>query len=738
MDGLNFRAPSGIIDQFFNVDQYGLICPRQDAIQMVAASERLDRLLKSDTDLGFKLAERYYLTDVESTDNWYGNTNAIGAGVKLIGTQPLKGRSFKGRMDVHQNDSAGVKRQLEKREKRIEKYALEVLAHLKEAAPAEGDPVLTVLHEIEHDQALTGGGFDGNRIGDVTNTALKGMIKSVEIPDIANSSVSEAFVSSCLEFRDYLIEHGMVPGSLKPDGLSKVRFEQDNDGMFGFPVLKKGGAPLDQDIATRLLIDTGVDTRSFVGTLVRDGNTGKDYPYRVQDALAYILDHSVVSARDLTSLVVFLARIQKHGWKEEDGKLVPKPGKARAVFPNSAREACIEGMLINPYNRKLQELKMPCFTSLQDKPTRVNIIKDWMTTNSANGYGFLAADWSQYDATVPGWGLATVMQYCVKPFFNAAYHNWVDAVTYILTYKYFIVDDSLARINLDNYSECTSKVPNNIVGDRWRLFGLKDYLISGAKFTHVGGSEYGVCSIHLTIPKLLGFKGVVGEQAGDDTLMAVPLSAIKLDDKEATYEPIASAAKQLGLDINPSKQIFYSCNGELVGIFLQDSYCEAGNIWGVGTAYRPLAAVFYSERNRGLSPAEQLMAEIARMNTGADNPFADSAVEFWLSREQFLGTLVKERGASEAFQLLVDSVGDSVEEIAKRIGVGSFSYSVGVDDLRSGKLPILSVMDRVASKMSFNVNSAKALASLGVGEQQGTADEADSFASADEEDILDD
>lgn len=732
MDGLNFKAPSGILDQFFGVDQYGLFYPRQDSLLMSEAAHRFQRLIESKTDTLFKLNERYYLTDVETTDNDYGNTNAIGFGVKLIGTQPLKGKSFRGRLDVHQNDSAGVKQQLAKREKRIKQYALDVLANLESAAPNDKDSYLYTLHEIEHDQALTGGGFDGNKIGDVTATALKGMLKCTNLPQIANSTVSEMFVQSCLEFRDYLEDHGLVRGSLEPDGLSKVRFEQDNDGMFGFPVMKKGGAPLDVDIATRLLIDTGVDTRSFVGTMVRDSNTQLEYPYRIQDALAYVLDNAKFSARDLTSLIIFLARIQKHGWKMEDGELHEKPGKARAVFPNSAVQACIEGMLINPYNRKLQELKMPCFTSLQDKPTRVDIIKDWMKANSANGYAFLAADWSQYDATVTGWGLATVIQYCVKPFFKAQYYNWVDAVTMILTYKYFIVDDDLARLDTEHYSEVTSKVPNVQVG-RFRLFGLIDYLISGAKFTHVGGSEYGICSIHLTIPKLLGFKGIVGEQAGDDTLMGVPKSSIHLESKEDTYQPISDAAKKLGLDINPGKQIFYSYKGELVGIFLQDSYCEVADAFGIGTAYRPLAALPYSERNRGLSIAEQLMAEVSRMNQGADNPFIDSAVEFWLSHEQFLGVLTKEKGAEAAFQTLVEAVGDSVEDIAKRIDVGSFTYGISMNDLRSGKLPILPVMDRVASKMSFNVNIDKALSELGMAEKRSTSD-LDSFPSPDVDD----
>jgi hypothetical protein len=735
MDGLNFRAPSGILEKFFSVDKYGLYSPRPELLQMDVVKRRVTRALSARTDLADKLQDRYYLTDVETTNNPYGNTNAIGAGVKMFGTQPLKGQKFRGRMEILSGRTSKVDNQLMKREARIEQYAKDVLAHHKRQEPADKDSPEYTLWEIEHDQALTGGGFDGNSVGDVTHTAIQGMIKSVAIPDIAGSTESERFVAACLEIRDYLARY--IPmGSLQPDGLSKVRFEQDNDGMFGYPVLKKGGAPLTDDIAVRLLIDSGVDTRSFVGTMVHDSNTGGDYPYRIQDALAYILDHMVASPTDLTSVVVLLARTQKHGWKMEDGALRAKPGKARAVFPNSAIQACVEAMPISAYIRAIKEAKVPCFPSIQDKPTRVDMIKRWMVEHSADGYGFLAADWSQYDATVPGWGLASIIEYCVKPFFNSKWHAWIDAVAYILCFKYYLVNDDLARIHAEDYIECNSKLPNVQIGD-WRFYGLVNYLISGAKFTHIGGSLYGIAAIHLTIPSLMGFKGVIGPQAGDDTLVGVPRETIDLGSKERTYEPLSAAAKRLGLDINPGKQIFYQCQGELVGIFLQDSYCQKGELWGVGTAYRPLAALFFSERSKGLTVAEQIMAEIARMNQGADSPFVDSAVEFWLSKEQYLLVLVKERGASKAFQTLIDYAGGDINEVAQRIDVGSFTFGIDKKDLRSGTLPILNVMDRVVSKMSPEVGIAEALKSLSEGTSESTDDDVNTSELSDEA-ILDD
>jgi hypothetical protein len=276
----------------------------------------------------------------------------------------------------------------------------------------------------------------------------------------------------------------------------------------------------------------------------------------------------------------------------------------------------------------------------------------------------------------------------------------VDVATYILTYKYLILDTSLCKINTDVYDQAKESALH-FESKNYSIFGLVDGLISGAKFTHVGGSLYGEVVIHYCLGKLLGWEPIPGAQAGDDTLMGIPIDRIDTADVHATYDPIEKAASQFGLKMNASKQIFHQQNGEIVKVFLQDSYHASTDTWGVGSIFRPADAVWYSERDKGLSIPEQLMAEIARMNQGADSPFVKPVVEWWLSKERYLGWMFKEYGVS-AFNKLVEGIGKDMTEIAKSIDVGSFSFGVSREDMQAGTLPILRVMADVASQMTFS------------------------------------
>lgn len=697
MDGKNFKVV-GKLDDYFERDSFGSYIPKTDLLLMEKAGDSLRRQLNTDTGFYNRLAAIYERTDVVFTDNALGNSATMGVGMKLLGKRPLnikKGAKF----DRLKGRGQNLSKILEKRERKIEDIHNELASVYSKLKPTINTPQLQLLYDVEGDQLMTGGGFDNNHIGEVHKSALNFITNSSEAIDYKDSVLSEIVVEASLWLKDLLSSYGMQEGSLQPMGATTVRAEQDNDGMFGFPVYASGNTPLDVDLAKRLLVLTGIDTRQFVGTNVTDVNTHVSYEYRVIDAAAYILDNKVFTYPELLSVVTLLARIQKHGWKMENGELHAKPGKTRSVYPNAFIPAVVEAMIMAPFNNKLKEIKAPIMPSLQDKPTRVDIIKKQIIDAINNGYDYLAADWSKYDSSVKGSILATIIQLAVKPFFNANYHFWVDVCTYILTYKYLILDTNLARINQDDY-DTACKMAKHMEIKNYTLFGLVDGLISGAKFTHVGGSLYGECVIHYGIGRLLGWQPIPGAQAGDDTLMGVPLDRIDSTDVHATYDPIEETAGKFGLKMNVSKQIWHSQDAEIVKVFLQDSYHKATDVWGVGSIFRPADAVWYSEHEKGLSIAEQLMAEIARMNQGADSPFVQPVVEWWLSHERFLGDLFKREGVN-GYQKLIDTIGDDVDEIAKRIDVGSFTFGVSKDDMKAGTLPILPVMAAVSSQMTF-------------------------------------
>lgn len=709
MDGLGLRFRKGF-DSYFKQDKFGSFIPNPENLHMELAMEKVQRQLSSDTGLARRMSDIYYRTDVEFTDNPLGNTHVIAAGVKLFGVRPLKKKSFEDRLRRIKGSEKDEK-QLRARERRLENFQSNVLAlhkKLKDAVTTDAD---NLLWQVEGDQALTGGGFDNNKVGEVHKAALKFVVKSSAKIDYENSVLSQLVVEGALELRDYLKSKGLREGSLKPEGIRAVRFEQDKDGMMGFPIYAKSQAALDRDQATRLLIETGVDTRSFVGTMVTDKFTGKQYSYRIVDAIGYILDRSILGPTDLLSLVTLLARIQKHGRKlTGPGKFEAKPGKTRAVYPNAAIPGAIEAMTFSSFNDKLQELKVDIMPSLQTREIRGGMIWDNLVKAISQNYDYLAADWSQYDATVKGAILATIIQLAVKPFYNAAYFDWVDASTYILVYKYLITDEALDRINAEEFNEANS-VAKNVRANRYIIYGLVDGLISGAKFTHVGGSLYGEVVIHRCIPRLCNHEPIFGAQAGDDTLLGWPKEAIFSDSVERTYTPIMEAAKQFGLELNPSKQIFHQFDGEVVKVFLQEVYQHNLNIKGIGSIFRPYDAVFFSEHDRGLSVAEQEMATISRMNQGYDNPFVHQVVEDWFKHDELIGVLFKEYGKG-AFNVLIKASGIDADSLFKNIDVGSFNFGIDRDQAINGNIPILEIAADVAREMSFSTTLQKALERL--------------------------
>jgi hypothetical protein len=708
-DGLNLKFTHSPLEGAFSFDANGALIPARENLRMEKVQSEIVRQLKSDTGLYKRLTEIYYRTDVEFTDNPTGNTPTLGAGFKRYGTRPLDVK-FGERVSNLKTRSGRVSKALEKRENKIVADQLGYMELIKSLEPADKNSSEYVQWCMEMDQVMTGGGFDNNAIGDVQKSALNFVIKGWGHPEITDR-FSKMLVDGSLWLRDKLESAGLRKGSLSPVGCHEVRMEQDNDGLIGWPVYQKGWADLNKDTAVRLLLSSGVDTRKLVGTSVVDPRTNSMRKASNIDAIAYVLDNTVISDPSvMPSIVTLLARIQKHGWKEENGTVVPKKSKTRSVYPNAALAGMIEAMVGTPLIKELQRLKVSFMPSLLDKPNRVEILKNLITKGHAEDYEFLSLDESQYDATVIGAGLATMMYYAIRPFFKADYYDWVDFAIYCLCYKYLIMDTSLCSISSEEFGKAKEVAPFVEV-EPFTIFGMTDGLISGAKLTHVGGSFYGGVVIHYCIPVILGFKPILGVQAGDDCVFGYPKSRVDYSSMENTYKPVEDAAKIVGIEINSLKQVWIVNQGELVNIFLQDVYHEASNTWGTGSIFRPLTAVFFSERNKGLSIAEQFMAEIARMNQGSDCAFASAGVRSWLEKEEFLGALFKEQDVN-AFQTIVSSIGDEVDSIAERIDVGSFTYGVSREDMRNGTLPILPIIAEVAKDMTFSHSAAEALKAM--------------------------
>jgi len=474
-DGLNLRFTHSPLEGNFTMDENGMLIPARENLQMERVQKEIIRQLKSKTGLYKRLTSLYYKTDVEFTDNPTGNTPTLGAGIKRYGTRPLDVK-FGERLDELRKRSGKVSKALEKREAKIVADQKEYMRLCASLEPADKASSEYVQWRVEMDQVMTGGGFDNNAIGDVQKSALNFVIKGWTHPAI-EGSLSKLVVEGSLWLRDQLEASGLRRGSLSPVGCHEVRMEQDNDGLIGWPVYSKGWSDLDSDIANRLLLSSGVDVRKLVGANAIDPRTNTTRKTSVVDALAYVLDNTVISDPSVfPSIVTLLARIQKHGWKDEDGNIVPKKSKTRSVYPNAALAGMIEAMVGTPLIKELQRLKVPFMPSLLDKPNRVEIIKNLITKGHAEDYEWLSLDESQYDATIIGAILATMMYYAIRPFFKADYYDWVDFAIYCLCYKYIITDTSLDRINAEEFEEAKKVSPNFEAGP-FTVFGMIDALI---------------------------------------------------------------------------------------------------------------------------------------------------------------------------------------------------------------------------------------------------------------------
>lgn len=729
MDGLGLKFTKSPLEGNFDFDEFGALIPCQDRLHMDDVQKGLARQLSAETGLYERLTNMYFKTDVEFTDNPLGNSPVLGFGVRRYGKRPLN-VSFRDRVSNASKRDPIIDAQLKKRERKIEADQQALYDLHQSLKPDDESSTEYVQWLMEGSQVMSGGGFDNNSIGDVQKSALLFVSKGNNHPEYKSTPFSQLVVEGSQVICDMIERAGIIKGSLVPVGCSKVRMEQDNDGLIGYPLYEKGWKQLETEQATRLLLASGVDVRQYVGRDVVDPRTGQTVKYTNVNALAYILDNTVISdPSKLPSVVTLLARIQKHGWKKAEQGWEPKKSKTRSVYPNAALPGMIEAMVGTPFIRALQEHKFSFMPSLQDKPTRVAMIESLYKAGRSKGYEWLSLDESQYDATVIGGVLATVLYYAVRPFFNSRYYDWVDMAIYALTYKYLLCDTALCSINDQEFSDA-KKSGMYVDCKPFTIFGMTDGLISGAKLTHVGGSLYGGVVIHYAMPKLMGFEPFIGVQAGDDCLWAYPKDRVDFSSMENTYKPVADTAGQVGIEINHLKQVWFPVSGELVNVFLQDTYHETSATWGTGSIFRPLDSMAFSERTKDLSIAEQLMAEISRAEQGADSCFVRDGVKYWLQQEQFIGALFQNYGVS-AFDKLVESVGMSVEQISQRIDVGSFSFGVSKEAMKNGSLQILPIIAEVSKDMSFSASPAELMKMLGESDDGATVSAADQLSDID-------
>lgn len=716
-EGRSLTIQDGWIEKYFIKDGNGALFPRKEALRTKEAARKVSEQLSMDRNLARDMIRKIFSTDVDFAYRPDGSFPVIASGIPKFGPSPLRKLSFKGKLaavDVASRESKEFLKKCESRAKKCRAFVQDAIATV-ESLPTENE-AQEVLKEVEHDQAYTGGGYDNTEMFAITRSLLDFLQKcAVDIgdPDGAESALlmreiskfKERFGPSC----------GIKEGELHFTSFMFVRLMQESDGMIGYPVFAKSSKELTKDLALRISMWSGVDCRSLVGASVK-GLTEQGSEERtatVVDAMCYALDRMIASpnADTFDALIWTLARIQRHGYKMEDGEMKTKPGKARSVSPNGAFSGAQEAMSFDTLIKKMKEGKCPWMPSLQDRETADDLIWQWYeNTLVPNDMRALPADWSGYDKTVKGWILATILYYVVRPLYHFDSQKWVDLAIVSLVFKYFFISKTAAGAWPEMWTDVKSKYDVVDVNDDFVLVGTYNGLGSGAKLTHVGGSLYGELVIHHCIPAMLGYEGVDGPQAGDDTSLAVPISMIDLSSKEKTYQPIADAASKWGLEMNASKQMWVTGAGEVVNIFLQYSYHYNLGIKGVGTAVRYYVAYPFAEREKFLSIGEQYMAILSKFNNGISNPWIKIWIRKWLEQDQYICAIFKQY-KERAFDILVESIGTSILDVSKRLEL-TYNWGLTSEQLASGNVPIVPVIAEVAQSVECSTTAAEAMSKL--------------------------
>lgn len=714
-EGKSLRVYGGYIEKYFHFDKYGSLIPNKNSLDVSGVGAKVKDMLAQDRDLERDMIRKIFSTDVEFADRPDGSTPVIAGGIKQFGTSPLHRLKFRERLTSigSQRASSDFLKRCARRANRIMNFIQDAVKTVDELQPeSEAE---RAIKEVERDQVRTGGGYDNTQMFSITKSLLDFLDKCSKDIDFEDGTASSMLMEEIVKFKRELYgQLGIAEGSLRITSFMLVRMMQESDGMIGFPVFKKSGARLTKEIARRISMWSGVDCRFLVDESVKDVRSGETRESQVVDAMCYVLDHSIANPEEtnFAAIIWTLARIQRHGYKlGKDGSLEAKDGKARSVSPNAAFSGAEEAMVGDPFIKVMKEKQVPWMPSLQDRETADRLMKQWYEEVLVpKNMRALPADWSGYDKTVKGGPLATILYYVIRPLFHFDDQAWVDLAIVSLIFKYFLINVDAAEANPELWAKVKQEYEIVPVSDNFVLVGTVNGLGSGAKLTHVGGSLYGELIIHHVIPKILGYEGVSGPQAGDDTSLGYPVDRIDLTSAEKTYQPIADAAAVYGLEMNVSKQMFVTIGDEVMNIFLQYNYNYNLSIWGIGTAARYYVAYPFAEREKFLSIGEQYMAIISKFNNGVSNPWIKVWIAKWLQQDDYICALFKEYGV-KAFDILVESTGTSLKEVSERLEI-TYNWGLTQEQLTQGDVPVLPVIADVAQGMSPKATAAEAMSKL--------------------------
>lgn len=579
-----------------------------------------------------------------------GSTPVRGSGLRTYGPEVGLG--------VEAPEAEKLKPKIERRRDLIRTNQQRNYEAMMSEMTSRDDPQSMCIANCEQHQLLTGGGYDNTEPIDYYTTVWNFFRRAESLPPL-DADVRQAVVESCLEFREHLIKCGFRIGSLKPTPFVQVRVDQQQmskDGTMGWPILKRSLLPFTDDEAKAIKSQYDIDLSELVGAEIDDGY-GYKGPTRCADAVAKLISEYDYDPANMLPLYVLFQRIQRHGWTQLSGDVKVKSGKARTIYvPDVVWGGGVGAMVMDAWQRELEAHRIPDFPSLMSPDDQKRTVYEMVASAATNDCIVLSTDESGYDQSLRSDVMATIMETCVKPFFEEEYHPYVDIATLSFVMKVLIVDQQ--QFNAVPKEGNENLLRYSVIRNGHTLLPIaRGGLVSGHKGTMSMGSMYGrvVCQktalrlMNVVLPETITVDGVM---AGDDNAMVVPRGVLDMSSESSVYSGIAEVYSRFGIEVNPSKQLWVVADDEPVCQFLQKIYHSSLGIKGIGSAARVLQQVDFAEYPPAhLNTAEQALAQISVMENGYDNPFIKTSVRLWLESDPKLTYLFQTFG-SEAFNYL--------------------------------------------------------------------------------------
>lgn len=687
------------IKRLLQRDESGFVSISEDALDMNMISDRFAYGLSSH---GGNLYGRVKATDDRVAKNSRrpeGSTPVRGSGMRQFGP-PVGLGAEEGSLSREEATKLDARR-IAIRESQSDNNVA-----MRDHMYATDDQRLKCIADCEMHQLTTGGGYDNTTTTDYYTTIWNFVHRAGQLPQL-DDSARQAIVDACQSFRDHLVSCGLRLNSLTPTPFVKVRVDQSQlskDGTMGWPVLKKSMQAFTENEARAIKSQYDIDLQHLVGAEVNDGY-GYVGPCRCCDAVAEVIKTYNYSPDNMIPLFVLFQRIQRHGWKDMDS-MTPKSGKARAIYvPDVVWGGGVGAMVGDAWQRALEDAKVPDFPSLMNPEDQKTTIMRVVELAAANGCIMLSADESGYDQSLRSDVMATIMENCVKPFFEERYHDVVDLATLSLVYKVLMTDEAaFSRVPKEDPGDVLDRM---VVRDKHCLIPVtRGGLVSGHKLTMAMGSMYGVVVLqratHIRAGVTLPDDLLPGFMAGDDNLIVWPKENVDMSSEATAYQQLSELYGSLGIEVNPNKQLWVVYEDEPVAQFLQKIYHSKLEIHGIGSACRCLQQVPYSEYSpTKLNTAEQALAQISVMENGSDNPFIEEAIRLWLRTDPRLLNLFQTYGLA-AWEVLINQANMEDIDVSRAVlnleAKGATGSQQSPEDLANQiKLNIVPIIARVAA-----------------------------------------